>query len=96
MKKELRYESDRPLRRLELGDEAEISVTHFPDTIVKERDRKKYGHIPNGIYKAIVVKKYHLRCDEYPELSGAYNYWRGDKHNCSDGIYANEPSQTRR
>lgn len=44
MKKELRYESDRPLRRLELGDEAEISVTHFPDTIVKERDRKKYGH----------------------------------------------------
>lgn len=90
MKSELRYESDRPLRRLEAGDEAIISVRHFPAAIVKEKDRKKYGHIPNDIYKAVVVSPYRLRCDECPELSGAYNYWRGDKFGCSDGIYAQE------
>lgn len=88
--KNIEYSFDRPLLRLEIGDIAEISVTHFPDSIVKEKDRKKYGHIPNGIYKAMVVKPYQLMCEEYSELSGHYNYWRGDKRGCSDGIYANE------
>lgn len=88
--KKIKYEPDRPLYRLEPGDEAEISVTHFPDAIVKLKDRLKYGHIPNGKYKAIVTTEYHLKCDLYPELDGAYNYWRGDKRGCSDGIYADE------
>ena len=88
--KQIKYEFDRPLSRLEMGDIAEISVSHFPDIIVKEKDRKKYGHIPNGIYKAVVIEPYKLKCADYPELSGYYNYWRGDKRACSDGIYANE------
>lgn len=88
--KDIEYEFDRPLMRLEKGDDAEISVTHFIKTIVKEKDIKKYGHIPSGIYKATVVAPYQLKCEEYPELSGHYNYWRGDKRGCSDGIYANE------
>ncbi len=88
--KNIKYELDRPLLRLEKGDTAEISVTHFQQIIVKEKDIKKYGHIPNGIYKAKVIAPYQLKCEEYPELSGYYNYWYGDKRGCSDGIYANE------
>lgn len=88
--KNVEYESDRPLMRLEKGDSSEISVTHFPRSIVKEKDIQKYGHIPDGVYNAVIVAPYQLKCEEYPELSGHYNYWRGDKRGCSDGIYANE------
>ncbi len=88
--KDVPYDSDCPLLRAEKGDIVEISVTHFPDSIVREKDIKKYGHIPNGIYCATVVEPYKLECKEYPELSGYYNYWRGDKRGCSDGIYSNE------
>lgn len=88
--KNIPYEFDRPLLRVEKGDIVEISVTHFPQSIVREKDIKKYGHIPNGTYKAVVIAPYQLKCEEYPELSGYYNYWRGDKRGCSDGIYANE------
>lgn len=88
--KNIPYESNRPLLRVEKGDIVEIAVTHFPQSIVKEKDVQKYGHIPNGTYKAVVVDSYQLKCEEYPELSGYYNYWRGDKRGCSDGIYANE------
>lgn len=88
--KKIKYDAGTPLARLEKGDLAEIEVTHLPDRIVKEKDRKKYGHIPNGIYKAVVIGPYKLQCADYPELSGCYNYWRGDKRACSDGIYASE------
>ena len=88
--KNIPYEFDRPLLRVEKGDIVEISVTHFPQSIVRKKDIQKYGYIPNGTYKAIVVAPYQLKCEEYPELSGYYNYWRGDKRGCSDGIYANE------
>lgn len=88
--KDIPYDYDRPLLRTEKGDVVEISVTHFAHSIVREKDIKKYGHIPNGTYKAIVTSPYRLECEEYPELSGCYNYWRGDKRGCSDGIYANE------
>lgn len=88
--KNIEYDSDRPLMRLEVGDVAEISVTHFPLTIVKKKDQQKYGHIPSGKYKAKVIDEYHLECEEFPELSGKYNYWRGDKRGCSEGIYADE------
>ena len=88
--KDIPYEFDRPLMRTEKGDIVEISVTHFNKNIVRENDIEKYGHIPNGIYNATVVEPYKLECKEYPELSGHYNYWRGDKRGCSDGIYANE------
>ena len=94
--KNIKYESDNPLARLEVGDTAEISVTHFPHSIVKEKDIKKYGHIPNGIYEATVISPYQLKCMEYPELSGNYNYWRGDKRGCSDGIYANEKGKSKK
>ena len=52
--KNIAYESDRPLLRVEKGDIVEIAVTHFPQSIVREKDIKKYGHIPNGIYCAIL------------------------------------------
>lgn len=94
MKNNINYEYDRPLMRLEEGDVAEISVTHFNKVIVREKDINKYGHIPNGVYKANVIAPYQLQCEEYPELSGHYNYWRGDKRGCSDGIYANEVGKT--
>ncbi|MDY4838333.1 MAG: hypothetical protein SO160_02140 [Lachnospiraceae bacterium] len=95
MKNNTDYKPDNPLMRLEKGDMAEISVTHFPQYIVREKDIKKYGHIPNGVYRANVVAPYQLECKEYPELSGYYNYWRGDKRGCSDGIYANEIGKTK-
>ena len=85
-----KYDSERPIRRLEKGDTAIIRVTHFYRSIVKEKDQKKYGHIPNGKYLAEVTGQYSLECKEYPELSGKYNYWHGDKYGCSDGIYADE------
>lgn len=93
MRTDLEYDPDRPIRRLETGDTAVIFVTHFPDTIVRDKDRVKYGHIPRGEYAARVIKPYTLSCERYPELSGKYNYWRGDKRGCSDGIYACEFSQ---
>ena len=93
MRSDLKYDRDRPIRRLEAGDVAVISVIHFPESIVRDRDKIKYAHIPNGKYPAKVVEPYHLCCEEYPELSGKYNYWRGDKYGCSDGIYAYELNQ---
>lgn len=88
--KDIPYEFDRPLLRAEKGDIVEISVTHFSKNIVREKDIKKYGHIPNGKYRAVVVEPCKLECKEYPELNGHYNLWRGDKRGCSDGIYAKE------
>lgn len=90
MRTDLEYDPDIPIGRLEAGDVAVISVIHFPDTIVNDKDKAKYGHIPKGEYLAKVVKPYFLSCEKYPELSGRYNYWRGDKRGCSDGIYADE------
>ena len=90
------YEFNRPLLRAEKGDIVEISVTHFIESIVRAKDIKKYGHIPNGIYCATIVEPYKLKCEEYPELRGCYNYWRGDKRGCSDGIYANEIGKSKK
>lgn len=47
--KDIPYEFDRPLLRAEKGDIVEIFVTHFIESIVRDKDIKKYGHIPNGI-----------------------------------------------
>lgn len=90
MRTDIEYDPDRPLMRLEKGDMAIISVVHFPDTIVRDKDKAEYGHIPKGEYPARVIRPYTLSCDRYPELGGRYNYWRGDKRGCSDGIYADE------
>lgn len=48
--KNIPYEFDRPLLRVEKGDIVEISVTHFPQSIVREKDIKnmdiyRMGHI---------------------------------------------------
>ena len=88
MKTNIKYDNGRPIMRLEKGDKAIISVTHFP--FAKEKDKNKYGDIPRGKYNAICIEPYYLQCEEQPLLSGRYNYWRGEKWGCSDGIYADE------
>lgn len=50
MRTDLEYDPDRPIRRLETGDTAVIFVTHFQDTIVRDKDRVKYGHISECTY----------------------------------------------
>ena len=90
--KNIPYDKDCPLQRVEEGDAVEISVMHFPNKLVRDKDVKKYGHIPDGVYHAVAVAPYKLKCEQHPELSGYYNYWYGDKRGCSDGIYATECS----
>lgn len=90
MRTDIKYDPSYPIRRLEIGDNAMIHVNHFLDSLVREKDKKKYGHIPNGDYIAKVIKPYYLQCEEHPELNGSYNIWYGEKHGCSDGIYADE------
>lgn len=90
------YDKDYPLQRVEEGDAVEISVMHFPNKLVRDKDVKKYGHIPDGVYNAVAVAPYKLKCEQHPELSGYYNYWYGDKRGCSDGIYATECGKERR
>lgn len=84
--KNIPYDKDCPLQRVEEGDAVEISVMHFPNKLVRDKDMKKYGHIPDGVYHAVAVAPYKLKCEQHPELSGYYNYWHGDKRGCSDGI----------
>lgn len=86
--KQIEYDWSRPLRRLEKGDTAIIKVTHSHRE--SERIRKKYGKVPNGIYKAKVIEPYELECADYPILSGKYCYWHGNKYGCSGVIYADE------
>ena len=86
--KNIPYDKDYPLQRVEEGDAVEISVMHFPNKLVRDKDVKKYGHIPDGVYHAVAVAPYKLKCEQHPELSGYYNYWYGDKRGCSDGIGA--------
>lgn len=94
--KNIPYDKDCPLQRVEEGDAVEISVMHFPNKLVRDKDVKKYGHIPDGVYHAVAVAPYKLKCEQHPELSGYYNYWYGDKRGCSDGIYATECGKERR
>jgi len=91
--KKVKYDSGRPIMRLETGDEAVIRVTHFPASVVDEKDKEKYKDVPAGRYKAICTGHLRLECQEHPVLSGKYNYWRGDKWGCSEGIYADEPGK---
>lgn len=93
--KNIPYDKDCPLQRVEEGDTVEISVMHFPNKLVRDKDMKKYGHIPDGVYHAVAVAPYKLKCEQHPELSGYYNYWYGDKRGCSDGIYATECGKER-
>lgn len=88
--KNIEYDSSFPLARLEEGDKAIIRVNRMPDSIIPDKDKKKYGNIPNGEYEAIYVEDYKLECKEHPVLSGRYNYWYGDKWGTSYGIYAGE------
>lgn len=94
--KNIPYNEDYPLQRVEKGDAVEISVMHLPNEFVRDKDVKKYSHIPDGIYHAVAVAPYKLKCEEYPALSGYYNYWYGDKRGCSDCIHATECGKERR
>lgn len=84
------YDGYFPLARLEKGDKAIIRVNKLPDSIIPDKDKKKYGHVPNGEYEAVYISDYKLECKEYPVLSGKYNFWYGDKWGCSYGICADE------
>lgn len=89
--KTIKYDSSRPLMRLEKGDKAIISVSRFP--FANSKDKERYKDVPEGKYNAICVDYLYLECADYPILSGRYNYWRGDKWGCSEGIYADEANQ---
>lgn len=88
--KDIKYDQQRPLRRLEAGDSAIIEVKH--SGLERKTHKQKYGAIPDGTYKAKVVSPYELECEEYPVLSGKYCYWYGNKHGCAGPIYADELS----
>ena len=45
--KNIPYNEDYPLQRVEKGDAVEISVMHLPNEFVRDKDVKKYGHIPD-------------------------------------------------
>ena len=47
--KNIPYDKDCPLQRVEEGEAVEISVMHFPNKLVRDKDMKKYGHIPDGV-----------------------------------------------
>lgn len=59
--KNIPYDKDCPLQRVEEGDAVEISVMHLPNKFVRDKDVKKYGHIPNGVYHAVAVAPYKLK-----------------------------------
>ena len=84
----MEYVRQRPLMRLEAGDDAVIRVRHRG--LEKESHRKKYGTIPDGVYKAKVIAPYELECEDYPVLGGKYCYWYGNKFGCAGLIYADE------
>lgn len=86
--KNINYDSGRPLMRLEKGDKAVISVSHFP--FANSKDKALYKDIPPGPYDAVCIDYLRLECEQHPILSGRYNYWRGEKWGCSEGIYADE------
>ena len=85
--KEIEYDWQRPLMRLEVGDDAVI-IKHRG--LGKASQREKYGAIPDGVYKAKVIEPYVLKCEDYPILSGKYCYWYGNKFGCAGLIYADE------
>jgi len=89
--KNIKYDSSRPLRRLEKGDKA--IITYRRSVIENEKDLKKYANVPSGNYEAICIEPYRLECAEYPILNGAYCYWRGNKWGTSALIYGDEPGQ---
>lgn len=86
--KEIKYDWQRPLMRLEAGDSAVIKVRH--GGLEKPAHKKKYGAIPDGVYKAKVIAPYELKCEDYPVLSGKYCYWYGNKYGCAGLILADE------
>lgn len=85
--KDIKYDSSRPLMRLEKGDKATISVTLYGNE--SEKYMKKFKDVPQGNYEAIITEPYTLECEQYPVLSGKYTYWHGNKHG-QYNIFADE------
>ncbi|WP_045905240.1 hypothetical protein [Clostridium botulinum] len=88
--KSMKYDSSMPLARLEKGDKAIIRVYRNIDSLIPEKEKKKYGNIPNGKYEAVCVGDCKLECKEYPMLNGKYCFWHGNKWGTHYGIYADE------
>jgi len=86
--KDISYDSSRPLMRLEKGDKARIRHVKFP--FARDKDKQRYKDVPVGTYEAVCTEPFYLECAEQPLLSGRYNYWKGDKWGCSEGVYADE------
>lgn len=53
--KNIKYDSSRPLMRLEKGDKAIISVSRFP--FASSKDKERYKDVPEGKYNAICVDR---------------------------------------
>lgn len=85
----INYDSSRPLMRLEEGDKCFISYLGGT-SYVSEKDKKKYAGVPKGTFSAIYKGNYVVECEEYPELSGKYNYWRGERWGTTSHLYAHE------
>lgn len=49
-----------------------------------------YKNVPDGYYNGTYMGNYNVACSEYPELSGKYNYWRGDRWGFSSLLFADE------
>ncbi|OQO88126.1 hypothetical protein BH739_04000 [Enterococcus casseliflavus] len=88
MKSELEYDSSRPLMRLEKGDK--VFIKYREAIYENEKDRSVYKNVPDGYYNGTYMGNYTVKCSEYPELSGKYNYWRGDRWCSSSFLFADE------
>lgn len=82
------YDSSRPLMRLEKGDE--VLITYRKRKFENEKDRKKYENVPDGTFTGVYEGNYSVSCEKYPELSGKYNYWCGDRWGTSAVLHARE------
>lgn len=88
MKSNIHFDSSRPLMRLEKGDKVFIEYTK---TIYQnEKDQKKYKNVPDGQYEGVYLGDYTIKCEEFPELSGKYNYWLGTRWGSSAKLFASE------
>ncbi|MGG5333863.1 hypothetical protein [Enterococcus sp. AZ163] len=85
----IRYDSSRPLMRLEKGDQC--FITYLGSTSgTSDKDKEKYSSVPKGTFPAIYKGNYVVECEKYPELSGKYNYWRGDRWGTTSLLWAHE------
>lgn len=51
--KDIKYDSSRPLMRLEKGDRA--IITYRKSIIENDKDRERYANLPSGNYEAVCV-----------------------------------------